>query len=644
MSVGLVVGNRYELTARIGRGGFGSVWQARDATLRRDVAVKLLEVVPEDRDIIARFWREAQAVASLNHPNIVIAHDFGVVDDSAYLVMELITGGSLADELATRRMAGTPPLDVRRVVTLGTQIAAGLAAAHSAGLVHRDLKPANIMLVRATGAVKIVDFGIAHISDLSRLTKPGGYLGTLPYASPEQMGDGVVDGRSDLYSLGCLLYELLTDHSPYVAESPAQWVAAHQSALPTPIRSYAPTISTELESLIHALLAKDPARRPRDADAVRERLERVPLVAEPRPTLVDSRLLGASAPPVSPAAGGPIGSPVAAGSPAAMVSPAAPGSPAVPGSASPDGAAARAVYAPGRAGSTPGTPGRAASPYPHQAGPIAPVWSPAPGQSPSPGQSPPGQVPSPGQARRPVPAGPGAAAALGPAAPSARRPPGAPGAVASPGGPGQPYYVWTQVATPNGWMAVPHLVNPAAGARRPATVTAAGRVLMALAIACGIEAVIVVAATVRVGQTVQKAFAGLTSDAGTGVVAAMMFVVVVYAIAAVMAGILAGTSYRGSYTGRIWTWLISGVSVLFTLSALGSTDAATIAARPTAADALHPRVVAALAQVRAAVPEWYVSTSRLFDVFALVALLAVIVLIALPQSSAYFQAHRRRKR
>jgi eukaryotic-like serine/threonine-protein kinase len=593
MSVGLVVGNRYELTARIGRGGFGSVWQARDTTLRREVAVKLLEVAPGDQDVIARFWREAQAVASLNHPNIVIAHDFGVFDNAAYLVMELITGESLAEELGTRRMANEPPLDFARVVALGTQVASALAAAHSAGLVHRDLKPANIMLVRATGAVKIVDFGIAHISDLSRLTKPGGYLGTLPYASPEQMSDGVVDGRSDLYSLGCLLYELLTDHSAYVAESPAQWIAAHQSAMPTPIRTYLPAIAPEMESLVHALLAKDPARRPADATAVRERLERVQLGPSagptPKPTLIDSR-------PLSP-------TPVAG------------------------------IYLPGRAGSgVPAAPVRGPQPAPGQVRPN----SARPGQAPSspaiPGPYPaspsvPGRLPVSGQpagpARRPVPAGPGAVSMLG-------------------GAPGAPFYTWTQVPTPQGWMAVPQLVSPYPPPPRPGAVTAAGRILTALAVACGIEAVIVVGATVQVGQAAQRAFAKVPATTGitTGgaIVGAMMFAAVAFVVTAAITGILAGVNLRGSRSGRIWTWVLSGLSLPWVLGAIGSKDVASLAAKPSAADAGRPRVLAALAQVRAEIPGWYVTIGRLFDVFAVFALIAVIVLIALPPSNAYFRS------
>ena len=171
-------------------------------------------------------------------------------DDSAYLVMELISGGSLADELARRRAAGAGPLDVTRVARIGAQISAGLAAAHTAGFVHRDLKPANIMVVRPAGTAKIVDFGIARIGDLSRLTVPGDYLGTLPYASPEQMRTGEMDGRSDLYSLGCLLYELLTGRSPYQADSPAQWISAHQFAPPTPLRQLLPDAPADLEALL----------------------------------------------------------------------------------------------------------------------------------------------------------------------------------------------------------------------------------------------------------------------------------------------------------------------------------------------------------------------------------------------------------
>ena len=276
MSVGVMIGGRYELRAPLGRGGFGAVWRGHDITLRRDVAVKVIsfaQMTPYDRDAaMRRFWREAQSVAALNHPNVVTAHDFGVHGESAFLVMELLSGGSLADELAHRRLVGAGPAHASRVVAIAAQICAGLAAAHATGVIHRDLKPANIMTTLPTGLIKIVDFGIARDDDGVRLTQAGDYLGTLPYASPEQMQPGPIDGRADLYSLACVLYELLTDRSPFVADSPLEWIEAHRESEPYPLRKLMPAVPAGLAMLIHQMLAKRPQDRPAGAGEVGARL------------------------------------------------------------------------------------------------------------------------------------------------------------------------------------------------------------------------------------------------------------------------------------------------------------------------------------------------------------------------------------
>jgi serine/threonine protein kinase len=374
MSVGTVLGGRYELLASLGTGGFGTVWRAHDRTLGRDVAVKLiaLDVArPEARaEVAARFEREARALGALNHPNIVTAHDYGVEGDAAYLVMELIDGGSLQDELAARSAGGPGGLAVDRVISLAIQICAGLSAAHAAGVIHRDLKPANVMIASGD-QVKIVDFGIARIVDTSRITHTGAYVGTLRYTSPEQMTAEPVDARSDLYSLGCLLFELVTGRSPYQAASPVQWMAAHQYGTPAKLRTYAPTAPVALEVLIDQMLAKKPADRPASARDVRERLERIrsaaatPATAPPmqRPT---------SPPPTGPPPTGPpprpATSPVPAPTYQAATYPAPPYSSGFPGAAIP----------------------RAPAPYrpPGFAGPVGP-W--------------PGPIPPPGSIQRPGP-------------------------------------------------------------------------------------------------------------------------------------------------------------------------------------------------------------------------------------------------
>jgi hypothetical protein len=191
-------------------------------------------------------------------------------------------------------------------------------------------------------------------------------------------------------------------------------------------------------------------------------------------------------------------------------------------------------------------------------------------------------------------------------------------------------------------MAVPQLIAPPAA--RPATVTIAGRLLITLAIGAGAEALATVAATVRVGSASVDAFADIAGGAGGHVVDALMFGVVTYAFAAAIAGILAGVNLRGSRAGRVWTWLLAVPTLLFVLHALGSPNAATRAATPQGADLDRPRVVHALAVVRASIPPWYVGFTHLFDVVAAVILVAVIVLVAVPASSAYFRAHHRRRR
>lgn len=274
---GEVLDNRYRLVEMLGAGGMGQVWRAVDSRLDRDVAVKVITRGPlATGQSAARFRQEARATARLTHPRIVTIHDHGEAsvagDQVLFLVMELVPGRSMASFTATERRS------VETVVAWGLQICAGLAAAHRAGVVHRDIKPANVM-VYGDGELdlKICDFGIARLIEESGtgLTGTGAAIGTPAYMSPEQVrGDRTLDGRSDLYSLGCLLYELLAGRPPFEG---AGWsvLAQHLNGSPEPVKSLRPGVPGLLDRLVLSLLHKDPARRPATAEEVSERLRGV---------------------------------------------------------------------------------------------------------------------------------------------------------------------------------------------------------------------------------------------------------------------------------------------------------------------------------------------------------------------------------
>ena len=208
----------YEIVSQLGQGGMGIVFRARDTKLERDVAVKVLpRNLAEDPDALSRFEREAKAVAALSHPNILAIHDFGREEGTVYAAMELLEGETLRQRL---QEGALPP---RKAVEVALEIAAGLAAAHDRGIVHRDLKPENVF-VTADGHLKILDFGLARVSEAPagspqsavstwERTTPGTVLGTLGYMSPEQTRGETAGPASDIFSLGCVLHELLTGHT-----------------------------------------------------------------------------------------------------------------------------------------------------------------------------------------------------------------------------------------------------------------------------------------------------------------------------------------------------------------------------------------------------------------------------------------------
>ena len=272
------IADRYVLHARLGRGAFGQVWRAQDTTLGRQVAVKVVDLTainnaPQLADIVARFRREALAVGGMRHRNIVSAFDAGQAGSTLYLVMELVPGSSLAKLIEDRRDRGLPPMPVAEVLDIAEQVCAGLSSAHAAGVVHRDIKPGNLM-VDLDQQVKIIDFGIARFvhDDLPRLTVPGAGVGTLSYVAPEQAQGLEVDGRADLYSLGCTLYELLADERPFVAAVPAALLNKQLSERAAPLRVRRPDVPESLAALVAQLMEKDPADRPAGAQEVSDRL------------------------------------------------------------------------------------------------------------------------------------------------------------------------------------------------------------------------------------------------------------------------------------------------------------------------------------------------------------------------------------
>nr|WP_281283375.1 serine/threonine-protein kinase [Trebonia kvetii] len=265
---------RYALDVPLGSGAMGEVWRGRDLATRRVVAVKLVQLasIGDQAQVavtIARFRREADTLARLRHPNIISALAAGRVGNELFMVMELAEGMSLADLLHQRQASRQGMLPVDGVLHIATQTCSGLAAAHAISVVHRDIKPSNLM-VSQRGHLMIVDFGIARLleDNSPRLTAPSETIGTLSYMSPEQCAGSDVDGRSDLYSFGCVLYELLAGRPPFVAEIPITLMYMHLQDQPVPLRNIRPDLPDGLPELVERLLEKDPGARPPGAEHV----------------------------------------------------------------------------------------------------------------------------------------------------------------------------------------------------------------------------------------------------------------------------------------------------------------------------------------------------------------------------------------
>jgi len=257
---------RYEVRSLLGAGGMGEVYLAHDTTLRRAVAVKLLPGhLAEDEDRLRRLEQEAYAASSLNHPNILTIHEVGVHDGTHFIATEFVDGESLRHRLAQGR------LELREVLDIGVQVASALGAAHAAGIVHRDIKPENIML-RKDGIVKVLDFGLAKVAGgntgdsegptiAAPGTDPGIVLGTVRYMSPEQARGLDTDARTDIWSLGVVLYEMLAGRSTFEGRTSSDVIAAILRTEPPPLARYVDGVPTDLERIVTKALQKDPEER-----------------------------------------------------------------------------------------------------------------------------------------------------------------------------------------------------------------------------------------------------------------------------------------------------------------------------------------------------------------------------------------------
>jgi len=284
--IGTLLKDRYRVDEKLGEGGMGVVYRAHDTLLDRPVAIKTLSPHLLGEEGLKRLLREAQSAAKLTHPNIVAVYDVIEDRDARVIVMEYVAGRTLREVI---------PLPWREAVEVVTQVCRALDYAHTQGVVHRDIKPENVVIT-PDGTAKVMDFGLARSEGRSRLTQTGMIVGTVAYMAPEQAVSGQADARSDLYSLGCVLYQMVTGKTPFEADDPISVISMHVNVPPVAPRFHNPEIPTTLESIVLRLLAKDPTERYASADELARILSTAlaPVEASQAAPTIEAQLAGPS--------------------------------------------------------------------------------------------------------------------------------------------------------------------------------------------------------------------------------------------------------------------------------------------------------------------------------------------------------------
>lgn len=269
---------RYKVLREIGRGGMGIVYKAVDPSTKKDVAIKVLHPSMVDRTSVERFNREGRAMAKLKHPNIVEVVDFGAQEGTHFFAMEYIEGKSLKWMISEE---GTLPL--QKTLNIIKQVAQALAYAHAEGMIHRDIKPANVMIDR-NGVAKVMDFGLVQIPGVTRVTGTDTAVGTPEYISPEQLSGEEVDNRTDIYSLGITMYEMVAGTTPFKGETSYAVLMKHKYETPPPLKTFRGDVPREIEDIVMKAIAKDLGKRYLRVEEFMADIDRVLGLKETKPS------------------------------------------------------------------------------------------------------------------------------------------------------------------------------------------------------------------------------------------------------------------------------------------------------------------------------------------------------------------------